>query len=188
MAGIRWMGSIVGCALLAGCASTSPHVISHSIEVAPGINVVRTAQGNVVDSITMRRDATRVNDLALRDCLLSNVVPAGSEPATDIVQPEASVWQRPGELDVDGQTVHYRLSLQRLKDQNYYLFDQLGQPHRDAQGQEMWTPVPAWDHQQPKALHSALVEKTNAIQSCLVNAEAQQRSATSGRDARMRSS
>ncbi|BBG30285.1 DNA primase [Zymobacter palmae] len=182
------MGSIVGCALLAGCASTSPHVISHSIEVSPGINVVRTAQGNVVDSITMRRDATRVNDLALRDCLLSNVVPANREPATDIVQPEASVWQRPGEVDVNGQTVHYRLSLQRLKDQNYYLFDQLGQPHRDAQGQEMWTPVPAWDHQQPKALHSALVEKTNAIQSCLVNAEQQQRSATSGRDARMRSS
>lgn len=188
MSWIRWMGSVAGSVLLAGCASTSPHVISRTIEASPGINVVRTAQGNVIDSIAMRRDATRVNDLALRDCMLSNVVPASNEPATDIVQPEASVWQRPGELDVEGQALHYRLSLQRLNDQNYYLFDQLGNTHRDAQGQTTWSAVPAWDHQQPKALHDALVEKANAVQSCLVKAEEQQRSSTSGRDARTRSS
>lgn len=187
MSRIRWMGSIIGGALLAGCAASSPHIISRTIEVAPDINVVRTAEGNVVDSITMRRDATRINDMQLRDCLQTAVVPTSSEPATDIVQPEASVWQRPGELMVEGQPIHYRLSLQHLNDQNYYLFDQLGQVHRDAQGQDMWTPVPAWDDQQPRAVHGALVEKTNEIQACLMTAE-QQRSTTSARDVRRRSS
>lgn len=184
---IRWMGSVVGGALLAGCASSSPHVISDSIEVAPNINVVRTAQGNVVDSIAVRRDATRINDAQLRDCLQTAIVPSRNEPATDIVQPEASVWQRPGELTVEGQIVHYRLALQHLNNQNYYLFDQLGQIHHDAQGQDMWSPVPAWDDQQPRALHSALVEKADEIQTCLIKAE-QQYPPASMRDARQRSS
>lgn len=188
MSWTRWIGTVAGGVLLAGCASTSPHVLSRTVEVSPGINVVRTQQGNVVDSITMRRDATRVNDLAVRSCLMDNIVPASSEPATDIVQPEASVWQRPGDINVAGRTLHYRLSLQHLKDQNYYLFDQLGESHRDAQGQVIWVPVPAWEKQQPKALHEALVEKTNAIQECLVKAEDQQRTSTAVRDARTRSS
>lgn len=183
----RWMGSAVGCALLAGCASTSPHVTSKAIEVSPGVNIVRTSQGNVIDSVAMRRDATRVNDLALRECVLNNVIPASNEPATDIVQPEASVWIRPGELTLDGQPVHYRLSLQRLSDQNYYLFDQLGVAQHDANNAHTWRAIPAWT-QQPKALHDALVDKTNAVQACLVKAEDQQRSATSVRDARLRSS
>lgn len=188
MSWIRWMGSVAGSALLAGCASTSPHVISRTAEVSPSINVVRTDQGNVVGSIAMRRDATRVNDLAVRDCLLAQVVPDSNEPATDIVQPEASVWQRQGNITLDGQSLHYRLSLQRLNNQNYYLFDQLGQSNRDAQGQATWTPVPAWDDHQPKALHDALVERTNAVQECLVHAEDQQRVPATGHDTRMRSS
>lgn len=188
MSWTRWIGTVAGGMLLAGCASTSPHVLSRAVEASPSINVVRTPQGNIIDSITMRRDATRVNDLAVHSCLMDNITPTTNEPATNIVQPEASVWQRSGEAEVAGRTLHYRLSLQRLKDQNYYLFDQLGESRRDAQGQVGWAPVPAWEQQLPKALHSALVEKTNAVQGCLVKAEDQQRTSPTVRDVRTRSS
>lgn len=188
MSWTRWMGSIAGSVLLAGCTSASTHVISRTAEVSPGVNIVRTKEGNKIDSVTMRRDATRANDLAVRGCLLTQVVPVHHEPAADVLQPEASTWQRQGNLSVEGESLHYRLSLQHLNDQNYYLFDQLGWSQDNGKASETWTSIPAWDNHQSKVVHDALVNKTNAVQECLVNVDSQQRSPAAGKNAGMRSS
>ena len=183
MSWIRWVGSASAVILLAGCSSTSPHVVSQSIETVPGINVVQRDQGNVIGSISLRRSATRVDRQAVSGCLHQFVL-----PAADIVQPDADTWQSAGEQQIDGVAIHYRLSLQRLKNQNYFLFDQLGQVANTSRSSAVWIPLPAWGQRQPKVVYSALVEQANAIQHCLMQSEDQQRHAAPRRDARTRAS
>lgn len=174
----RMVGSVVVLALLTGCSTSSPFVISRTIETTPGVNVVQRANGNEVASIALRREGFNVNDTGIRACLVQNMVPLSNVPGTDVLQPDVETYQRQGNADTRLGNLHYRASLQTVGGEYYYLFDQLGwQRNTDANAKgaaDNLTPIGAWQGDAYQVAYDTLVSISNQTQGCLSKAAATQ--------------
>lgn len=174
----RMVGSAVALVLLTGCSTSSSFVISPTIETTPGVNVVQRANGNEVESIAFRREGFKVNDSGIRACLVQHIVPLSNVPGTDVLQPDVETYQRQGNADTRLGNMHYRVSLQTVGSDYYYLFDQLGwQRNTDANDKnaaDNLTPIGAWQGDAYQVAYDTLVNISAQTQDCLSKTAATQ--------------
>ncbi|WP_027349239.1 hypothetical protein [Halotalea alkalilenta] len=174
-------GGLAVMATLSGCAS-SHNVMSREVESAQGVNVVNTDQGNVIGSISMRRDLVSVEEPQVAACLASNVQHTNRDQSAaalpsqpgQAVATEGSMRDEPQTQRISGwgevgeQTLAYRLELQTLGDSNYYFFDQLGLAATRSDDVSDYRPLGAWEREVPTAVYQALSATADRVQQCLI--------------------